>query len=79
MVAEQLSLSDFREIALSSLPVNLKDCEKTILNGKYCLQVTYFEFQNIINSYYKHYMLYFFSIANIIIYLLHNLVTFFEE
>ncbi|VVC40030.1 Hypothetical protein CINCED_3A012740 [Cinara cedri] len=39
MVAEQLSLSDFQEIALSSLPVNLKDNEKKILNGKYCLQV----------------------------------------
>lgn len=41
MVMEQLSLSDFQEIALSSLPVNLNCSEKTILNGKYCLQVFY--------------------------------------
>lgn len=39
MVAEQLSLSDFQEISLSSLPANLKYCDKNILNGKYCLQV----------------------------------------
>lgn len=39
MVAEQLSLSDFQEISLSSLPANLKNCDKNILNGKYCLQV----------------------------------------
>lgn len=39
MVAEQLSLSDFQEIALSSLPANLSNSEKKILNGTYCLQV----------------------------------------
>lgn len=39
MVKEQLSLSDFQEIALSSLPPNLNNCEKKILSGKYCLQV----------------------------------------
>lgn len=39
MVIEQLSLSDFQEIALSSLPPNLNNCEKKVLNGKYCLQV----------------------------------------
>lgn len=39
MVAEQLSLSDFQEIGMSSLPMNLSNCEKKILNGKYCLQV----------------------------------------
>lgn len=43
MVAEQLSLSDFQEIALSSLPANLNNTEKTVLNGKYCLQVSYIE------------------------------------
>lgn len=36
---EQLSLSDFQEIALSSLPPNLNNCEKKVLNGKFCLQV----------------------------------------
>lgn len=40
MVAEQLSLSDFQEISISSLPTNLNNCEKKILNGKYCLQVS---------------------------------------
>jgi hypothetical protein len=39
MVTEQLSLSDFQEIALSSLPPNLNNFEKKILSGKYCLQV----------------------------------------
>uniref|UniRef100_A0A2S2P477 RecQ-mediated genome instability protein 1 n=1 Tax=Schizaphis graminum TaxID=13262 RepID=A0A2S2P477_SCHGA len=39
MVIEQLSLSDFQEIALFSLPANLNNCDKKILNGKYCLQV----------------------------------------
>ncbi|XP_025205637.1 recQ-mediated genome instability protein 1-like isoform X3 [Melanaphis sacchari] len=39
MVVEQLSLSDFQEIALFSLPANLNNCDKRMLNGKYCLQV----------------------------------------
>lgn len=39
MVIEQLSLSDFQEIALFSLPANLNNCDKKMLNGKYCLQV----------------------------------------
>lgn len=39
MVVEQLSLSDFQEIALFSLPANLNNCSKKILTGKYCLQV----------------------------------------
>lgn len=39
MVTEQLSLSDFQEIALSSLPPNLSNYEKKMLGGKYCLQV----------------------------------------
>lgn len=40
MVAEQLSLSDFQEIGISSLPINLSNSEKTVLSGKYCLQVS---------------------------------------
>jgi len=39
MVAEQLSLSDFKEIALCSLPTYLTNCEHKVLNGTYCLQV----------------------------------------
>lgn len=39
MVAEQLSLADFQQIGLSSLPANLHNCVKTVLRGKYCLQV----------------------------------------
>lgn len=39
MVIEQLSLSNFQEIALSSLPPNLNTYDKKVLNGKYCLQV----------------------------------------
>jgi len=39
MVVEQLSLSDFQEISLFSLPANLNNCEKKVLSGKYCLQV----------------------------------------
>lgn len=39
MVVEQLSLSDFQEIALTSLPDNLNSCQKKVLSGKYCLQV----------------------------------------
>ncbi|XP_022165868.1 recQ-mediated genome instability protein 1-like isoform X2 [Myzus persicae] len=39
MVVEQLSLSDFQEIGLFSLPANLNNCDKKVLTGKYCLQV----------------------------------------
>lgn len=39
MVIEQLSLSDFQEIALFSLPADLNNCDKKVLTGKYCLQV----------------------------------------
>lgn len=39
MVIEQLSLSDFQEIALFSLPANLNNFDKKVLTGKYCLQV----------------------------------------
>jgi len=39
MVVEQLSLSDFQEIAMFSLPANLNNCDKKVLTGKYCLQV----------------------------------------
>lgn len=39
MVIEQLSLSDFQEIALFSLPANINNYDKKVLSGKYCLQV----------------------------------------
>lgn len=44
MVAEQLTLSDFKEIALSSLPANLNNSENKILNGQFCLQVSSLNF-----------------------------------
>jgi len=43
MVAEQLSLSDFQLIKLSSLPANLFNFEKKVLNGKYFLQVSFID------------------------------------
>jgi len=51
MVVEQLSLSDFQEIALFSLPANLNNCEKKILTGKYCLQVFCNDILSLLNNF----------------------------
>ncbi|XP_050522458.1 recQ-mediated genome instability protein 1-like isoform X2 [Daktulosphaira vitifoliae] len=53
MVREQLSLADFKQIALSSLPANINSKENIVLNGKFCLQVN--EIINVGQSCYSQY------------------------